>query len=72
MSTDVVTSGPSFSFSNTRLVYETVDFFHGGYDVTRDGRFLWARLSAKSTIKQLRVIEHFDAEIARHAAVAQP
>jgi dipeptidyl aminopeptidase/acylaminoacyl peptidase len=72
MATDVTTSGTSFAFSNPRLLFETVDFFHGGYDVTRDGRFLWARLTPSSTIKQLRVIENFDAEIARHAATPQP
>lgn len=72
MATDVTTSGTSFSFSNPRLLFEAVDFFHGGYDVTRDGRFLWARLSPNSSIKQLRVIENFDAEIARHAATPQP
>jgi Tol biopolymer transport system component len=72
MAIDVSTNGSSFSFSNPRLLFEAVDFFHGGYDVTRDGHFIWARLSPNSSIKQLRVIENFDAEISRKAVAAQP
>ncbi|MCU1309766.1 MAG: prkC 32, partial [Candidatus Angelobacter sp.] len=72
MSVDVNTNG-SFTAGTPRSIFELTDFGHGGYDVTRDGRFIWAKSSASgSKLNVLRVIQNFDTEIARRVAAPQP
>jgi len=72
MSVDGTTNG-GFATSTPHLVFEAPEMGHGGYAVTPDGHFLWAKSSvAAAKMNLLRVIENFDTEVARHAVTQQP
>jgi eukaryotic-like serine/threonine-protein kinase len=73
MVSDVSSSGSTFTAGTPRMIFESADFAHAGYDIARDGRILCARPSASAQkLNILRVIENFDAEIAGKAAMQQP
>jgi Tol biopolymer transport system component len=72
MEVDVNTNA-GFTAGTPRSIFELTDFGHGGYDVTSDGRFIWAKSSSSgSKLNVLRVIENFDTEIGRRVSAPQP